>query len=246
LFVLALIPVGFGLIAFMTRQFLEAEGINLFAQFSKVSFLLLLHFLLPLLAVFVGAAVIADEIEDRTLPYLLVRPVRRSTIVLAKALAGILTVGVILLLSLWLTYSIMSLTGEEETWATEFPVLLQTSGVLLLGVVAYLPFFAFLGGAVKRPAIVGIVLVFGWEKMVAFFPGNVKLFTIAHYLHVLFPELERARPESAPEAFLNLAVPTTEVSGFTAALTLLAIGAVFLALAAALPVLREYRLDQSA
>jgi len=96
---LSLIPVGCSLILLLIRSLLEQEGVNLTDLYPQMSFLLYLHFLLPLIAVFIGAAIIADELEERTLPYLITRPIPRRIIILSKLIAGTLTAAVILSVS---------------------------------------------------------------------------------------------------------------------------------------------------
>lgn len=242
--ILALVPVGCGLVLWLAKPFLSREGVALFTLFPQMSFFLFLHFLLPLLAVFIGTAIVADEVEDRTLPYLLVRPVPRRTIVLAKTLAGCITVGLILFVSLGLTYSVMVLDGGVSGWISNVPRLLRSGGVLLLGLLVYVPLFGFLGGTIKRPVLAGLLFAFGWENTVAFFPGNVKLFTVIHYLHVLFPSLQQTRAGDIKSQLFNIVLPAEQISVVTSVIVLLGMSAVFIGLMVSLLYIKEYRLEQ--
>ncbi|MBN2029605.1 ABC transporter permease [bacterium] len=236
--VLSLIPVGIAILLFLMRSFLTKQGVELSTFFQQVSFFLFLHFLLPLMAVFIGTAIIADEVEERTLPYLLVRPIPRPSLVLAKMIAGVLTVGFFLFVSLGLTYSIMVIDRGFDGWMSGISNLLRSGAVLFLGVFVYIPLFGFLGGMVKRPVLAGLLLTFGWENSIAFFPGNVKLLTVVHYLHVLFPPLPQTR-------LIDLILPAKQISSVTALLILLVMTAVFSGLLVSLLVVKEYRLEQS-
>jgi len=236
--VLSFIPVGFACLLWLLRPVLNREGITLFGLYPQMSLLFYLHFLLPLISVFMGTAVIADEVDERTLPYLLVRPVSRRDIVLSKIIANTLTLGILLFISLFLTYTLMAIESGVGSWGKNFPVFLQSGGVLCLGALAYTPLFACLGGIIKRPVLVGLFFVFGWENTVGVFPGNVKLMTIVHYLHVLFPPLQKYE-------FINLVLPTKQVSDFTAVMILLVLAALFTGLSISLLYIREYRLEQS-
>jgi len=60
-------------------------------------------------------------------------------------------------------------------------------GVLGLGLAAYGALFAFVGAALRRPLIIGLVFVFGWELVTLLLPGYLKHFTIAYYLQPLVP-----------------------------------------------------------
>jgi hypothetical protein len=43
------------------------------------------------------------------------------------------------------------------------------------------------GARLKRPLVIGLVFVFGWEPGVLLFPGYLKRATIAYYLQGLVP-----------------------------------------------------------
>ena len=42
--------------------------------------------------------------------------------------------------------------------------------------------FAFIGAKVKRPLLIGLIFIFGWEQAALAFPGYLKQFTVAYYL----------------------------------------------------------------
>ena len=243
--ILGLVPVGCGLVLLLLKPLLQREGITLLRLFPQISFFLYLHFLLPLIAVFIGSAVIADEVEDRTLPYLLVRPIPRWNIVLSKLVAGWITTGFILFISIILTYSVIMMGSGFKAWITNFPELLTSGGVLLLGLMVYVPFFSLLGGLLKRPVLTGILIVFGWEKLVSFFPGNVKLFTIVHYLHVLFPHTQQPKSGEIQTGLINLVMSSQQTSQFTALWVLLVLALLFSLAMATLLYVREYRLSEN-
>ena len=97
--ILTLFPVGVSVLLLLLKELFAQDNVTVSALYPQVSLFLYLHFLLPLMAVFIGTATIADEVEDRTLPYLITRPVPRWTIVLAKVLAGVLTSAILILIS---------------------------------------------------------------------------------------------------------------------------------------------------
>jgi len=238
LFILALLPTGLSLLLFLAKPFLAEEGVYLSGLFPQMGFLVFLHFLMPIMAIFVGTAVIAEEVEDRTWPYLMIRPVPRWKMVAAKMIAGIIAVSLMLVASLLLTFLLMMSGQDSQTWSSRLPDFLRSCGALLLGTIVYIPLFGCLGGIIKRPVLAGLIYIFGWESTIGFFPGNVKLITIIHYLHVIFPPLQQYR-------FINLIIPTTRISNTEAVLVLLFIAALFTGLLMWLPSLREYRLEQS-
>ena len=64
--VLAFLPVAISFLLLLVKPFLESQDVQIAELFPKFSFSLYLHLLLPLLSVFLGTAIIADEVEDRT------------------------------------------------------------------------------------------------------------------------------------------------------------------------------------
>src|SRR5918994_7810389 len=57
------------------------------ALFGMIVWLVYVRFILPVLGVFYGTALIADEVEDQTITYLFTRPIPRSAVFLGKYLA---------------------------------------------------------------------------------------------------------------------------------------------------------------
>jgi hypothetical protein len=165
--------------------------------------------------------------------------------VLAKLISGALTAAVILFISLGLTYTVMMLPGGVNGWTSNFVKLLQSVGVLILGLTVYMPLFGLLGGTIKRPVLAGLLFVFGWESTVGVFPGNAKLITVVHYLHVLFPRLQQVRLRDSRSALLEMVLPAKQIAPITAIIILVVLAAVFTVLMSSLLYMKEYRLEQS-
>src|SRR5436309_15484376 len=77
------------LIAVLTRTSLGAFRINGAAVggasiFGMIIWLLYIRFILPILGVFYGTSLIADEVDDKTITYLFTRPIPRSAVLLGK------------------------------------------------------------------------------------------------------------------------------------------------------------------
>jgi ABC-2 type transport system permease protein len=241
---LGLFPVGAAMLLWLLNPLIEKDGTTLWGLFPPLGLMFFLNLLLPLMTIFVGTAVITDEVEERTLAYLLTRPVQRGRIVLAKLVAGFLTLGTVLALSLLATYTVLVVSEGVPAWGRNLGLLLKAEGVLLLGLAAYLALFALLGGLFKRAVWVGLLFAFGWERLVAMLPGNVKLATVIHYLHRLYPITEQGRGGDIRSLIFGAPAPPSEVSELTALLVLLALTALFALLAARLLSWKEYRLEQ--
>src|SRR3954449_7634510 len=55
--------------------------------FGMMIWLLFIRFIVPVLGVFYGTSLIADEVEDKTITYLFTRPIPRRAVLLGKYLA---------------------------------------------------------------------------------------------------------------------------------------------------------------
>jgi len=208
-------------------------------MFGGMIWLLYLRFVVPVLGAFYGTSLVADEVEDRTLTYLLTRPIRRGSIVLGKYLAYVVCTAMVVLPSVLVVYLLITPIGGGSIGQT-FPSLAMDLGILLLGLAVYGAAFALIGARVPRPLVAGLVLVFGWEQVALLVPGYLRRFTVAYYLQALVPHA--MPPDDSLTAIQSLF--STPPSAFSCVLWLLGILAVSLALAARALETREYVLGQ--
>ncbi len=152
--------------------------------FGVMIWMLFLRFIVPVLGVFYGTALMADEVEDKTITYLFTRPIPRGAVLVGKYLAYLACTMLVVLPSVMIVYFL--LVPFTELPAT-FGNLLVDMGLLGLGLAVYGGVFAFVGAFFKRPLVIGLVFVFGWEQVVLALPGYLKQFTIAYYLQGLVP-----------------------------------------------------------
>jgi len=207
-------------------------------MFGAIIWILFLWFIVPVLGVFYGTSLIADEVDDKTITYLFTRPVRRGAVVVGKYMAYLLCTTLVVLPSVMIVYFLMVPFRQIPA---SFISLVIDLGVLGLGLAAYGALFAFIGAALRRPLVVGLVFVFGWELVTLVMPGYLKRFTLAYYLQTLVPH---AMPTGDTVSLLQGAVfrepPSVAVSIGVLVLAIVA----SLALAARVVEQREYVLEQ--
>ena len=63
-----------------------------------------IRFSVPVLGVFYGTSLMADEVEDKTITYLFVRPIRRGAVLIGKYLAYVVCTVFVVLPSVVLVY----------------------------------------------------------------------------------------------------------------------------------------------
>ena len=207
-------------------------------MFGAMIWLLFLRFIVPVLGVFYGTSLIADEVEDRTITYLFTRPIRRGAILAGKYLAYLVCTTLVVLPSVMIVYFLLVPFGQV---GATFTWLLIDLGLLAIGLAAYGALFALVGAVLRRPLVIGLVFAFGWEQAAMGMPGYLKRFTVAHYLQALVPH---ALPPDGGVASLLQAVFTDIPTTGTALFWLSAILVVSLLLAIRAVERREYVLEQ--
>jgi ABC-2 type transport system permease protein len=181
--VLALIVKGvetFG----MSALRVNGQKVAGFGIFGVMIWMLFLRFIVPVLGVFYGTALMADEVEDKTITYLFTRPISRGAVLVGKFLAYLACTFLVVLPSVMIVYFLLvPLSALPGTFGN----LLIDLGLLALGLAVYGGVFAFVGSFFKRPLVIGLVFAFGWEQVTLALPGYLKQFTIAYYLQALVP-----------------------------------------------------------
>ena len=152
--------------------------------FGMMIWVLFLRFIVPVLGVFYGTSLIADEVEDKTITYLFTRPLRRGGVLLGKYLAYIVCTTLVVLPSVMIVYFLLVPVADI---ARGFRALVIDLGLLAIGIAAYGALFTMIGAWMKRPLVVGLIYVFGWEQMAMLMPGYLRRGTIAYYLQALVP-----------------------------------------------------------
>jgi len=200
---------------------------------------LFINIIVPLLGVFYGTSLIADEVEDKTITYLFTRPIPRRAVLIGKYLAYLACTILLVLPSVMLMFFLVIPIGSSSV-AEGFPLLLTDLAMLAIGLAAYGAVFALVGTRMKRPLIVGLVYAFGWEPAVLLFPGYLKRLTVAYYLQAL---VRHEMPQDSAASLLFRAL--REVPSVTTSLIgLAAIVGITLWLAGLAVERREYVLDQ--
>jgi ABC-2 type transport system permease protein len=190
---------------------------------------------LPLAALFFATALVADEVEGRTLTYLLTRPLTRPSIFAGKFAAYLVTTLSLALPSAVLTFFVLLSARGWDAVGPAVGDLFRDLGVVALALVAYGAFFALLGVLLKRPVIPGLLFLYGWE-LLANLPGYLPRLTLTAWLR----SLVHHRPaEEGLAGLFQQVLPAGQ-----GLVVLVAVSALFLAAAAWIFSSREYVLEQ--
>ncbi|MDQ4044006.1 MAG: ABC transporter permease [Chloroflexota bacterium] len=141
--------------------------------------------LLPLAALVLSTSALGDELDDKTLHYLALKPVSRLRIAVEKYIGTLLITVPIAwgaLLAVWLVVS----WGETDaTRELLWPMLVAS----LSGVAGFAALFQLISLYVPRALLVGIFYVFVWEATVSQFLPGIRSISIRHYMQSIFVRL---------------------------------------------------------
>ena len=208
------------------------------AIFGMMIWIFYLRFTVPVLGVFYGTSLIADEVEDKTVTYLFTRPIRRAAVLVGKYLAYLACTIFVVLPSVMLVY--LLIVPLQGTLGGSFLDLVKDLTLLTLGLAVYGALFAFVGAKYKRPLLIGLIFIFGYEQAALAFPGYMKYYTIAYYLQALVPH---AMPNDGALSLIQSIFRETP-SLLTSVSSLFVIWLVFLGLAGWFVERKEYVLEQ--
>ena len=177
--------------------------------------------LLPIAVLILATGAIGNEIEDRTLPYLIIKPITRLRIAVEKLL-GVLVVALpAVLAGLIATYLIVEFGADETTIRPgrqtveqgDLPTVLWSMvGAAAVGVIATAALFLFVSLVIPRALLVGIIYAFVWESLLGRFLPGIKVISIRHYTDSVFVALLDDETVTVDNALsLNAALTTVAV-----------------------------------
>jgi ABC-2 type transport system permease protein len=139
---------------------------------------------LPLAALFYATALVADEVEGKTITFLLTRPLRRASILIGKFAAYAATTLSLSLPATVATFFLLTSAQGTEGLGARVPDLFRDLGTMALALLAYGALFTLLGVLLRRPVIPGLLFLFVWE-LLANLPGYMPRLTLTAYLRSL-------------------------------------------------------------
>ena len=128
-----------------------------------------------------ATALIREEIDDNTLPFLLTRPVSKPTVAVSKYTGYVIAAFALLLPPVVAAY------GVTEAYAgsglgTDADVLGGFLAATALAAIAYGALFFFLSVVLRKPLTIGLLIGFVWESVVGSLPGSVPKLSLIYYL----------------------------------------------------------------
>jgi ABC-type transport system involved in multi-copper enzyme maturation permease subunit len=168
------------IIAFASRYIPDPD--DFYVIYSDIMFLGYFGILIPLFTMYIASMMFNDEIGDKSITYLTVRPINRFELVITKYLSYLSVVPVFTTLVTFLNYISFGIFGGFIDYFT------MALWFLLAAFVAsaiYGAFFMLIGLIIKRPLWFGLFFVFIWEFVLASFSQTLNNLTISFYIKSL-------------------------------------------------------------
>ncbi|MEE9161987.1 MAG: ABC transporter permease subunit [Candidatus Neomarinimicrobiota bacterium] len=182
LLMLLLVALPIGLAALVSATLSEDESSN--REFiNNLLDGLLIAGILPIVTMVMATAAFGNELEDRTLSYLVLKPIPRSRIVLPKLLASIVVGGPLLVAS-GVGATLLGASGIGAALLVldgDLQAAVAIGVALLVGVVTYAAIFTWAGLVTARALAFALIYVFLWEGLISTFLGGVRYLSVRGY-----------------------------------------------------------------
>ena len=226
---MVLLPLAGCLLFVLRRHYNRGEFTeDDFRDYSDFMILVYASFVVPICALAFGTASVGGDREDRTLVFLLVRPIPRALILLAKFTATLPLVLGLVVGSYWLDCRLAGEVGQVA-FGLYLPALVYMT-------LAYVSLFHLFAVAFRHSTIIALIYALFMELLLGNMPGIAKRAAVNYYGRSLMyaAGATEGLPAPDPQWFEPLSVETA-----TWALAGIAVGGILLA--AIVFSRREYR-----
>jgi ABC-2 type transport system permease protein len=154
------------------------KGVGAQEVYAGVSSLMVFR-ILALCSAIITTAIVSQEVEQRTIVYLLTRPVPRWKLLLLRYAASVIVVSILCIFAALLTSvaSYHTLGGNG--------LLGHDIEAIFVGALAYGALFLLVSLLLNRAMIICLLFAFGWETMVPNMPGTMDQLSILTHLQAI-------------------------------------------------------------
>lgn len=138
--------------------------------------------LLPIITLILATNALGNEVEDRTMVYLVLKPISRSRIVIEKFVAVAMTATLILWEGTLLAY-LIAMRGDAGDHVDQ---LLAIFLAQFAGVLGYGALFMAISLIVPRALLTGLIYSLLWESLFGRFIPGIRLISVRHYIQSIY------------------------------------------------------------
>ncbi len=163
------------------------EGVKEWPEaFIGFAVILYMQILVLMFSLIYGTSIMNEEIDSRTITYLIMRGSKRFEVLLYKFLGVYISLTVLFTISTLLTFFTLSLHTSMDVMKDHIMALVALIGAQYFGIFAYLALFTLMGVMFKRPLVIGLIFSFFWEVFMVNIALNVQQVTIMYYMRSIF------------------------------------------------------------
>ncbi|NHK32089.1 MAG: ABC transporter permease [Asgard group archaeon] len=185
--VLMLLPIFAGPIVAIVSDNITAD--NYMSLYSDIMFMGYFGIIIPLFTMYIASMMFSDEMGDRSITYLTVRPIKRFELIIVKYLSYLSIVPIFVILVTFLNYIAFGVVGEftiptyNMFWYYDMALWFLLTAFISSAV--YGALFMFIGLLFKNPLWFGLFFVFIWEFVLASFSQTLNKLTVGYYIKSL-------------------------------------------------------------
>ncbi|MGA7670301.1 MAG: ABC transporter permease subunit [Nitrolancea sp.] len=170
-------PILFGLIFLLNSNNTTPDTFlgDVFNQFMAPT-------VIPLATLILATATLGNELSDRTIVYLIIKPISTIRIVLEKFVGTFLVTSMAILVGLLITWLVVVAGPGTPSGAALGSMFVGA----LIGVAAYGALFLFVSLIVPRALLVGVIYVLLWESLLARFIPGIRILSVRHFVQSIF------------------------------------------------------------
>ena len=144
---------------------------------------LLIAAILPIVTMVLATAAFGNELEDRTLGYLVLKPVSRLRLVVPKLLASVVISAPFLIVS-GIGATLLGASGFGKAIVVldgNLQAAVAVGVALLVGLFAYSAIFTWAGLVTTRALAFALIYVFLWEGLISSYLGGIRYLSVRGY-----------------------------------------------------------------
>jgi ABC-2 type transport system permease protein len=141
--------------------------------------------LLPIIALVLASTALGNELSDRTIPYIVLKPWSRLRLIVEKLGATVATGALIAITLAFVAWGALALVGSSADEIVLVAMILAS----VLAVSGYAAAFSLLSLMISRVLLAGLIYILFWESLLARFIPGIRLLSIRHYVQSVYVEV---------------------------------------------------------
>lgn len=153
--------------------------------FIGLGYFLFIQIFTPLISLMYGSNMIAHEVDNKTITYLLIQPVPKWLMLVAKYLANVLATTALLWVTLFISSGTTVILNPTQTWDGLVGISLTFALVVFIGSAIFIALFNLISLITPKPLLFGLAYCLLIEWLLSNLPMLLQHLSISYYLRHL-------------------------------------------------------------